>query len=157
MLPPSTIAWTSLLALFASVAQTRTYVGCFSSDAGLVDDGRYVFQSIGYCHDKCASYGRAVWGLTNGTTCLCGETTPSLRDVVEEANCNVPCAGYAMNICGGRGFVSVYLDENNIPDRPPNQTSTQSTQSLQSTTTGAAQPTRSPCKHKLPDTSPGDL
>ncbi|KAI0160356.1 hypothetical protein GGR57DRAFT_457345 [Xylariaceae sp. FL1272] len=108
----------SILAFFAPLIQTYDeYVGCFDTIHDLTDMGRYIFQSRGFCRNRCTTAGLWVSGLMNGTHCLCGNSVPPSSNLVGDEWCNVPCAGYVRDNCGGRGFVAVYIQE-------PPQTST---------------------------------
>ncbi|KAI1768334.1 hypothetical protein GGR53DRAFT_439468 [Hypoxylon sp. FL1150] len=120
-----------LLIYFASVTYGSLYAGCYAPPTDLDYNGRAIFQSVGLCSNRCHQLSQPVVGVTNGTDCLCGSMLPSPNSSVEDSLCDSPCAGYARQMCGGRGFLSVYLiAELDIPERAPNQTATQHVQSL---------------------------
>ncbi|KAI0889851.1 uncharacterized protein GGS22DRAFT_149300 [Annulohypoxylon maeteangense] len=95
-----------VLALFASAAHSLTYVGCFSSSTNLSFNSRSVFQSIGSCQQKCGEAGMPIIGVTNGTDCLCGATTPPQGNAVPDSSCNSPCSGYPEDKCMGAKKIS---------------------------------------------------
>lgn len=98
-------ALAALLASASLVESRYRYAGCFSG-LEIQHHGNYMFQSRGYCERRCSP--RPVFGLSNGTSCFCGEVTPPFEQRVEEGHCNVPCAGYPINTCRFR-FVSLVL------------------------------------------------
>ncbi|KAI0025775.1 hypothetical protein F4780DRAFT_774634 [Xylariomycetidae sp. FL0641] len=104
--PTSTLA---ALALSFSLVQAEPYVGCFSQQAPLVQQRSEVFNSVGLCTNLCRGAAMPVTGMTNGSQCLCGLAIPPVTSLVEDDACDSPCPGYAMDNCGGTGFVSVYL------------------------------------------------
>ncbi|KAI0170854.1 hypothetical protein BJ166DRAFT_517145 [Pestalotiopsis sp. NC0098] len=79
--------------------QAHSYIGCFEDSLGLVDIGRYIYQSRGFCINRCDGYHNWVIGLTNGSHCLCGNTIPHMESKVDDTRCNRPCAGYPMDTC----------------------------------------------------------
>lgn len=89
----------ALLALFASVTYSYTYVGCYAPPTDLEYNIRFIFQSVGYCRVRCSTLNQPVLGVTNGTDCLCGSAIPLPDSLVEDTLCNSPCAGYAAQMC----------------------------------------------------------
>ncbi|KAK8096694.1 Wsc-domain-containing protein [Apiospora kogelbergensis] len=95
MWSPQVGLWMCLLPA-AVVQASLNYVGCFSHPLGLVDIGPNMYQSRGLCAQRCTQIDQWVVGLTNGTNCLCGSRVPSTHYLVDDGDCNSPCAGYAM-------------------------------------------------------------
>lgn len=86
------------------------YKGCFSTDTGLTLNSSYIYNTNGYCQTQCAPLSYAVIGLSQSTDCYCGNEFPPIADLVDDSNCNAPCAGYGQDMCGGaQSFWSVYL------------------------------------------------
>lgn len=87
-----------------------TFVACYSSSKGLGNQASYTFQSSGWCQDRCSGsdYNSAVFALTGGSNCLCGDELPPASDKVSNDKCNTPCDGWPQDMCGGSGFYSVY-------------------------------------------------
>ncbi|KAI1407866.1 WSC domain-containing protein, partial [Hypoxylon sp. FL1857] len=132
---------------FASTTHSLTYVGCFGSPTNLEFSSHRVFQSVGACRQSCTASNFPVMGLTNGTDCLCGASAPPFSNVVEESWCNSRCTGYAQDICGGRGFFSIFLlVEPEDPEEPSSESSTQSVASIE---TGVAIPQASATNSEL--------
>jgi hypothetical protein len=105
-------------------------IGCFAAPPeGLIDQGRFVYQSLGYCRQRCSALSLPVLGLTNGTNCLCGNSIPPPDTRVEDSACNLPCPGFVWNSCklthsmpgiailitacigGAEGFFSISAEE----------------------------------------------
>ncbi|KAI0842199.1 hypothetical protein F5Y06DRAFT_170413 [Hypoxylon sp. FL0890] len=117
---------TSVLAflVFISTTQSLRYMGCFGPPTNLDFNTRNVFQSVGACRLRCKNSNLPVLGVTNGTDCLCGASVPPSRSIVGESWCDSRCPGFAVEMCGGRGFFSIYLVE-----KP--EVSTQSAESIE--------------------------
>ncbi|KAI0382019.1 WSC domain-containing protein [Hypomontagnella monticulosa] len=98
------------LAAFTSTIRAIEYVGCFGPPSDFEYDGRHIFQSVGRCNQVCSTLDFPVLAVSNGTNCFCSHAIPPPDRAVEESLCNSPCAGYAMQMCGGRGFFSVYSE-----------------------------------------------
>ncbi|KAI2629628.1 hypothetical protein GGR54DRAFT_271600 [Hypoxylon sp. NC1633] len=130
-------------AVFTSTIHALTYVGCFEPPIDLELDTRFRFQSVGWCKQRCISASMLVLGVANGTDCLCGASEPPRSSIVEDYLCNVPCAGYAPQKCGGREFISVYhILEPGQPettDSPPSESESVS-QPVEPTETGITVP-----------------
>ncbi|KAI1337487.1 hypothetical protein F5Y15DRAFT_155632 [Xylariaceae sp. FL0016] len=110
---------------FAAVAAALDYAGCYSEIGSLEPTSRFVFQSVGWCRNRCSSLERPIVGLANGTDCLCGHELPSFASIVEDGYCDSPCAGYLLEMCGGDSFFSVYVDEPDTSETPSSQTLTE--------------------------------
>ncbi|KAI7266000.1 hypothetical protein KC345_g8296 [Hortaea werneckii] len=123
-----------------------TYEGCYSSSAGLTDQGSYTYQTSGYCQEQCAPNNFAVMGLSGGSNCWCGNALPQSSNKVSDSKCSTPCNGYGQDNCGGDGFFSVYLtgtkDEADVPeyDGGGSDSSSSSTSSVGSSSTTAVEP-----------------
>jgi len=95
----------SLLTHPASTLRSRqalnamTYQGCYSSSAGLTDQGSYMYQTSGYCQPICVKQDQAVLGLSGGSNCWCGDTVPPASSKVDDSSCNTPCNGYDKENC----------------------------------------------------------
>ncbi|KAF7714975.1 Uncharacterized protein PECH_005385 [Penicillium ucsense] len=85
-----------------------TLVGCYSSKEGLSDQVSYTFQSSGWCFDRCNGKKAAVFALTSGTDCLCGNELPPASAKVDSSKCNTACAGWPQDMCGGSDYFSLY-------------------------------------------------
>ncbi|RYP56439.1 hypothetical protein DL769_009911 [Monosporascus sp. CRB-8-3] len=109
-----------VLATAVAVGQSYSYeyVGCFSQPPENSRETQNQFQSLGLCQVTCGDSHQPVAALGNGTGCLCGNLLPPLDQMVEEGNCNTPCAGFDLDICGGDGFFSVYIEEPADPEEP---------------------------------------
>ncbi|KAI7210720.1 hypothetical protein KC333_g8093 [Hortaea werneckii] len=124
-----------------------TYEGCYSSSAGLTDQGSYTYQTSGYCQEQCAPKNFAVLGLSEGSNCWCGDALPQSSSKVSDSKCSTPCNGFGEDNCGGDGFFSVYLtgtkDEADVPEYGGgggSDSSSSSTSSVGSSSTTAVEP-----------------
>lgn len=79
-----------------------TYAGCFSSSQPLDDQGSYTYQTSGYCRPLCEDQGAAVFGLSDGSNCWCGNQLPAANSKVSDSNCDVGCNGYDKENCRPR-------------------------------------------------------
>ena len=90
-----------LASLFTSIAAQYTFQGCYhinSTNNPLTLNDTSIYQSQGRCGGQiCAPNNYAVFGMTSGQQCYCGNALPS--DQVAGENCNVQCPGYPSNIC----------------------------------------------------------
>ncbi|KAJ5296952.1 uncharacterized protein N7443_007845 [Penicillium atrosanguineum] len=84
---------TLALALPALASASTSVLGCYSSVPSLKDEGRYTFQSQGYCEEKCQSGGFRIAALT-GLQCLCGNELPPSSAQVDDDKCDTVCAGW---------------------------------------------------------------
>lgn len=78
---------------------SMTYVACYSSSEGLTNQTSYTFQSTGWCQDRCVGDNAAVFGLTGGSDCLCGDELPPSSDKVSDSKCSQPCDGWPQAMC----------------------------------------------------------
>lgn len=74
-------------------------VGCYSSNAGLSDQGTWMYQSVGYCKPICSGKNDAVFAMTGGNDCLCGNTLPPASSKVDDSQCNTNCNGFPSDLC----------------------------------------------------------
>lgn len=78
---------------------SMSYVACYSSSKGLTNQTSYTFQSTGWCQDRCVGDNAAVFGLTGGSDCLCGDELPPSSDKVSDSECSQPCDGWPQAMC----------------------------------------------------------
>ncbi|ORX88783.1 WSC-domain-containing protein, partial [Basidiobolus meristosporus CBS 931.73] len=120
-----------VLLSYAAAAQD-TMLGCYSDGSstpllnGLAGNPTipnpyvYEYQSSGKCTEVCSSRGFIYAGTQNGNECYCGNYTPPLSLRVDSSKCNIPCAGYPFETCGGAKYLNVYI----VSDRKPSTTTT---------------------------------
>jgi hypothetical protein len=99
----------------ANIPENWTYVGCvFDSVTAarplpfkLVDQNNTVEK----CITQCQKFGYPAAGVEYGEECYCGDvndvlaTGPTIRP---DAECNMPCAGNASELCGTGGRLQTY-------------------------------------------------
>lgn len=99
------------------------------------------FQSNGLCYDYClADY---AFAINRNHHCWCSDYAPG--DLLDLADCNLPCPGYGVESCGGQGIFAYQA----LPEHAPSGTiggpsSTESTESTTSSTTETTSSTTSP-------------
>jgi len=97
-----------LATLIPLISAQYTYQGCYKIDDTLTLNDTNIFQSKGRCGGEvCTPEGLAVFAMTNGGECFCGDSIPA--DQVEGDKCTLSCSGWANDTCGGVGFLSVWL------------------------------------------------
>ncbi|KKY26893.1 putative wsc domain containing protein [Phaeomoniella chlamydospora] len=87
------------------------YQGCYSSSYPLSTNSSltYEYQSSGWCQEQCGTYNqKAVFGLTKGNECWCGDKLPANSTKVSNDQCDTGCYGYGTQMCGGDDVWTVY-------------------------------------------------
>jgi cell wall integrity and stress response component len=107
------------LATFITLsAAQNVYQGCYQLDSTLNLTDTSIYQSKGRCGGQiCEVKNYAVFGMTSGSQCLCGNSIPAKQ--VTPDHCQIQCPGYPddtctsifdeVNIGGGTGYISVWL------------------------------------------------
>ncbi|KAJ5118915.1 hypothetical protein N7448_010623 [Penicillium atrosanguineum] len=131
---------TLALALPALASASTSVLGCYSSVPSLKDEGRYTFQSQGYCEEKCQSGGFRIAALT-GLQCLCGNELPPSSAQVDDDKCDTVCAGWPEDNCGGQNYFTVlstgeYTEVSNSSSSSDSSDSSDSTPASASTAAG---------------------
>ncbi|KXL49870.1 hypothetical protein M433DRAFT_300 [Acidomyces richmondensis BFW] len=154
----------SALAIYASVTEAHahspsmlggrldkrtpamSYSGCYSSSTGLSDQGSYTYQTPSYCQPICIGKNQAVFGLSQGSNCWCGNELPPASSKVDDSNCNTPCNGYGLDDCGGTNYFSVYLTgtEQNVANAGGSSSSSSSSNSVSTSTISSSVTTSTP-------------
>lgn len=96
---------TTLLAVLATGLLAPAFADdlaaiCYNSAGTLKSAGINTYQTQGLCHDQCAKMNKAVYAVTKGSTCYCGDAMPSTGKI-DKSECNIPCQGYPPEFCGG--------------------------------------------------------
>ncbi|KAH7113995.1 hypothetical protein B0J13DRAFT_574049 [Dactylonectria estremocensis] len=78
-----------------------TSQGCYGSLPAVALGEHMVFASVGACSNRCMQRYKSVT-ILHLDVCFCSDTYPPRRSLVDDARCNSPCPGYAMEACGGR-------------------------------------------------------
>ncbi|KAK1063924.1 Protein SLG1 [Friedmanniomyces endolithicus] len=129
-----------------------TYQACYSSSAGLTDQGGFEYQTSSYCQKICVKQNQAVLGLSAGSDCWCGDTLPPASSKVDDSSCNKPCDGYGSQMCGGIGFYSIFLTgtESSVPNAG---VSASSSSGSSTSTSDASSSTSQPPTSSTPSTT----
>ena len=84
--------------LLSTVFAQTTYQGCYAVDSTLVVNDTSIYQSTGRCNGEvCGKAGYAVFGLTSGSQCWCGNSIPANQ--VTSDHCSLTCPGYPADTC----------------------------------------------------------
>ncbi|PSR85685.1 hypothetical protein BD289DRAFT_453187 [Coniella lustricola] len=76
--------------------------GCYSSWGDLFHFGTSVYNSRGSCATtNCTDAGYKVAAMTGGNQCWCGNEYPPTDTRAADSKCNIGCAGYPQEACGG--------------------------------------------------------
>ncbi|OKL64448.1 hypothetical protein UA08_00628 [Talaromyces atroroseus] len=84
-----------------------TYVDCYKSVPGFIDNGTYTYQSTGWCQEQCVPMGYSVMALLDGKSCYCGDELPP--NSTQTSGCDTPCQGFGQDDCGGTDVYGVFL------------------------------------------------
>jgi len=112
------------LGSISTVVADIQLAGCYDTYGTTYNGGLNPYQTQGSCHDQCLGAEKAVFAVTKGSTCFCGDTVPSTGKV-PDTECNVQCNGYNQT-CGGEttwqfGYTGV------LPPSVPKPSSSSST------------------------------
>lgn len=111
------LLYISLYFKFTFSSDSFNYYGCINKDSisGLSSQGQYIYQSVDYCQNLCPNSN--VVALYNGNECFCGELPNNGKDLnsltkLSQDQCNVACAGWPYQTCGGSNAWDVYVNSN---------------------------------------------
>ncbi|KAJ5606388.1 hypothetical protein N7510_009169 [Penicillium lagena] len=88
---------------------TMQYVACYDNSEGLTNQTSYNYQSQGWCQTYCVNMNAAVFAMTKGSDCLCGDELPPASGKVSDSKCSTKCDGWPSVMCGGTNLWSVWL------------------------------------------------
>jgi cell wall integrity and stress response component len=92
-------ALTASTLLLAAGSAAMEYVACYDTKDGLTNQTSYTYQSTGWCQDYCEKTDAAVFALTAGADCLCGDELPPSSGKVPDSKCNTNCQGWPSVKC----------------------------------------------------------
>ncbi|KAJ5372656.1 hypothetical protein N7517_004662 [Penicillium concentricum] len=102
------------LALPVYSASSTANMGCYSEIESFKSQGPYTFQSVGNCEMQCAKNDFKVVALSAGNMCYCGNKVPSDSAKIADDKCDMLCAGWPEDNCGGRDTFSVFQAAENV-------------------------------------------
>lgn len=86
-----------------------TVQGCFTDPGDLKLNSTPKFNSESSCvQDICFKNGFEVAGTTGGNQCFCGHKYPPKIALTDDKKCNIGCAGFDLQACGGIGTWTIY-------------------------------------------------
>ncbi|KAH8765262.1 carbohydrate-binding WSC, partial [Hyaloscypha finlandica] len=68
----------------------------------------YALMSPEICAAKCNVYPYTYIGLEYGGECYCGNQINNGSTIVDDSECNMPCAGYPGEYCGAGNRLDMY-------------------------------------------------
>ncbi|EPS35884.1 hypothetical protein H072_10675 [Dactylellina haptotyla CBS 200.50] len=96
----TTLAAILAIGAIVPVSAADDSIACYDNAGETKNVGPNTYQTQGLCHDQCRDSNKAVWGVTRGSTCYCGDFVPS-DGKVDKSECNISCQGYPQQLCGG--------------------------------------------------------
>jgi cell wall integrity and stress response component len=141
-MPSLRIAFAAILALgaIAPVFAADDAAVCYDNSGDTKNMGPNTYQTQGLCHDQCRDANKAVWGVTRGSTCFCGDSVPS-SGKVDQSECNIPCQGYPQQLCGGNsawlfGYTGVVPPSDGKPSKSSSSSTSTGAPSVQTVVQG---------------------
>lgn len=94
------------------------YLGCYHDESGTALRGASTASSPpdmsnNQCIEYCQSSGFSISGTRDGGQCYCGNEMYETW-LTDDADCNVPCASDAEDLCGGPAAIGVYSSSRDI-------------------------------------------
>ena len=102
--------------------QTNTNKHKQRTDRLLLTDSS-IYQSDGLCYDFCVD--DYAFAVIQGKDCWCSNYTPTKSSLVSTSECDLSCAGYPSDVCGGDNLFG-YMALNKSPSGTASGTSTSS-------------------------------
>lgn len=68
-----------------------TYNGCFTSSTDMKDLGPSVYQTPGYCQQKCVNLNKSLIATSHRSHCWCGNPLSASINLVFDAECSSTC------------------------------------------------------------------
>ncbi|KAF3089421.1 hypothetical protein TWF569_003060 [Orbilia oligospora] len=131
----TTLAAFVLLGAVAPVFANDPSTACYDNPGDTKNYGIKTYQTANLCLAQCRDENKAVYGVTRGSTCYCGDVFPE-DGKVDMSECNVRCQGFPDEICGGVSVWSFGIT-GVVPPSKPKTTKTSSTSSSESTSSEA--------------------
>jgi cell wall integrity and stress response component len=148
-------------------ANAMSTIGCFATGTPLENHGPFRFQSSGNCQFVCLELGKDVMGLSDGTSCWCGDLKPAEAWKINDTLCDTTCSGtdkdnctcqpfidcHCTHICTGGGASKLWVlltgntrnkVENYVPPVSSSSTSSAKPSSTTTATAGPISPTTTP-------------
>ncbi|KAJ6565672.1 copper radical oxidase [Mycena sp. CBHHK59/15] len=100
----------------SSIPGSWSYQGCLAEVPGArvfpweIDN--FNNNSAPACLDQCAAFGYTAGGMEFGFQCFCGDVsdvTASSVSLQPESDCNLPCSGDPIHLCGGGNRIQYYV------------------------------------------------
>ncbi|KAK6505219.1 hypothetical protein TWF481_007136 [Arthrobotrys musiformis] len=108
---------------------------CYDNPGETQNFGIDTYQTASLCQSLCQKKNKAVFGVTRGSTCYCGDYFPS-DGKVSMSECSLPCNGYPDEKCGGVSVWSFGIT-GVVPPTSSKTTKSSSTSSSESTSSDA--------------------
>ena len=89
----------AISAMAAAQAPAPSLLGCYSSSQPLTNEGTDIYQSSGECGKTCSAFNSAVFAMSQGNLCFCGNTLPAQSAITSDSDCSTPCVGYPDEMC----------------------------------------------------------
>ncbi|KAK6345127.1 hypothetical protein TWF718_007056 [Orbilia javanica] len=110
-------------------------VACYDNPGETTNVGINTYQTANLCLTQCQGKNKAVYGVTRGSTCYCGDFFPD-DGKVDMSECSLPCQGYPNEKCGGISVWSFGIT-GVVPPTSSKTTKSSSTSAAESTSSDA--------------------
>ncbi|KAI0791235.1 copper radical oxidase [Abortiporus biennis] len=106
--------------LNSSLPTSWEYKGCLQEGQNRVFPYENIWDTnttVEACLNQCATYGFPAAGLEFGNQCFCGDlsdVTTNSPGLAPETDCNIPCSGDAIHLCGGPLRLQYYAFNGNL-------------------------------------------
>ncbi|OCK75198.1 hypothetical protein K432DRAFT_309072, partial [Lepidopterella palustris CBS 459.81] len=67
-------------------------------------------MTIEACLDSCAAEDLSITSVEYSRECYCGNTIAGYNRPIDRSNCNMACSGNSLELCGGPGALSLYIN-----------------------------------------------
>ncbi|KAJ6786480.1 hypothetical protein PWT90_09651 [Aphanocladium album] len=113
------LTWLLPLLALEAVAQSSLCSTVNTADSGPKPN---IYESRSACSDQCN--GQSAYAVVQDNQCWCSNKTPS--STTDDSDCNTPCPGYPMEMCGGDSqFSYILLDKSKVIAASPSGSSSQ--------------------------------
>ncbi|KAK6527911.1 hypothetical protein TWF281_009175 [Arthrobotrys megalospora] len=129
-----TLAAVMVLGAIAPVLAADPSEACYDNAGDTKNFGPDTYQTASLCRTQCQKANLAVYGVTRGSTCFCGNEFPS-DGLLDMSKCSLPCQGWPEEKCGSNsawsfGYTGIVPDNTS---KPPKSSSTSTNPDASST------------------------
>ncbi|RVD84531.1 uncharacterized protein DFL_006278 [Arthrobotrys flagrans] len=131
----TTLATFMVFGAIAPVFAADPSIACYDNPGDTKNYGIDTYQTANLCLTQCKNKNKAVYGVTRGSTCYCGDFFPD-DGKLDMSKCDVSCQGWPDEKCGGISAWSFGIT-GVVPPTSSKTTKSSSTSSSESTSSDA--------------------